>query len=458
MIVLASALMSALLVAGIPSEVTGNVQAAICRLFGTSCDVEKKGDPDANLLPTRCEVYQKQEKAGFSTYIGIFKFGDEFAFMEQQMADGTYRMTLIPHNAEIGVEGKLFQLKGEGGKNFKVGGEAKIGAYLKGSVGDTWVFKDKGEADSFRDGIFENQAAMDAMSRNPGAGLYYWLNPPPEIPDPSMTTATTRLEAGANAELGLSAKDSKAEKHFDIGTGLNGKARVGGQVAVREDNRKPDDPSYPLTATTYQLDGQLGAGSEVAGGGVENLGDWTGAVRVTRNKQGEPVEIMYLTSVEESLVGKNRVGGKGDSAKGGYKGKDGDSLLQESRTVIDLKTPEDRRIAEKYLDEEGLLGMPALAFNQVMDEGDSLLTEPPAGASEVEKLMYEKAWVSSTAQDKTSTTDTFGGKIALGAGLGMKVYTGSSEARTVESEYLGAPGTDGRRRFEEFPDCLAEPR
>ncbi|WP_245928940.1 hypothetical protein [Murinocardiopsis flavida] len=449
--------MSALLVAGVPTDVTSSVQAAICRLFGTSCEPPPKGDPDAAYLPKRCEVYQKQEKAGYSTYIGIFKFGDEFAFMEQQMADGTYRMTLIPHNAEIGVEGKLFQLKGEGGSNFQLGGEAKIGAYLKGSVGDTWVFKDKAEADSFRDDIFENQAAMDAMSRNPGAGLYYAINPPPEIPDPQMTTATTRLEAGGNAELGLSAKDSKAEKYFDIGTGINGRAKVGGQVAVRTDNRRPDDPSYPLTATTYQLDGQLGAGSEVAGDGLENAGEWTGAVRITRNKQGEPVEIMYLTSVEESLVGKNRVGGKGDGAKGGYKGKDGESSLQESRTVIELKTPEERRIAEEYIDEQGLLGMPALAFNQVMDEGDALLTEPPPGAGEFEKLMYEKAWVSSIVQDKTSSQDTFGGRIALGAGLGMKVYTGSSEARTVESEYLGAPGDDGRRRFEEFPACLAEP-
>lgn len=374
------------------------------------------------------------------------------------MADGTYRMTLVPHNTEIGAEGKLFQLKGEGGKNFELGAEAKVGAYLKGSVGDTWVFKDKAEADSFRDDIFENQAAMDAMGRNPGAGLYYWLNPPPEIPDPSMTTVTTRLEVGANAELGVGAKTSTAEKAIDTGTGLNGKVKAGSEIAVRTDNRKPDDPSYPLTATTYQVDGQLGWGGEALGGGNEDLTDWTGAVRVTRNKQGEPVQIMYTTSVDESMVGKNRVGGKGGTGKGGVKSKEGESRLQETRTAIELKTPEDRRIAERYLAEQGVLGMPGIAFNQVFDKGDGLLQQPPPGASEFEKLLYEKAWVSSTAQDKNSETDAFGGKVALGVGLGMKFYTGSSEARTVESEYLGAPGPDGRRRFEEFPECLAEPR
>ncbi|GAA3754622.1 hypothetical protein GCM10022205_47060 [Spinactinospora alkalitolerans] len=461
-ILLVAAVAGAVVVTAVPARISEGIRNAICRVLQSECvpseEDQAQGDPDEDFHPTRCEVYQTQDKAGYSLYVAIFKFGEEYAFMEQQMADGSYRLTLMPHNAEIGVEGKLFQIKGEGGRNFQLGGEAKIGAYFKAGVGDTWVFEDEAEAQSFKDDIIENQMAMDAMARNPGAGIYYWINPPPEIPDPSMTTVTTRLEAGANAEAGVSVKTSEAEQYFNIGTGFTGKFRVGGQIAVRTDNRRPDDPDYPLSATTYQLDGQLGAGSEILGGGEENLHNWAGAVRVTRNSKGEPVEILYTTTVEESLVSKDRAGGNGRNGKGGAKDKDGDGILQETRTVIALDTPEERAVAEEYLRNEGLTGMPAIAFSQLFDDGDSLLTRPPPGASEFEELLYEQAWVSSIAQEKTTDAQSYGGKVALGVGLGLKISTESSQARTVESEFLGAPRPDGTRRFQEFPECLAEPQ
>ncbi len=456
-VLLVASLAGAVALVGVPGRVGGLVEYGVCLITGgEDCSIGgEEADPpnDEAYVPPRCEVLQTQDKAGYSLYVGIFKFGEEYAFMEQQMADGTYRMTIMPHNAEIGVEGKAFEFKTEGGKNVQLGAEAKIGAYLKAGVGDTWVFTDKAEADSFKDDIIENQMAMDTMARNPGAGLYYALNPPPEIPDPGITTATLRLEAGANAEAGARVKTSTAEQYWDTGTGLNGKVRVGGQVAVRTDDRDPDNP---LTGTTYQVDGQVGVGSELGGAGAENLHDWSGAVRVMRNEAGEPVEIVYTTTVDSSIVSKDRLGNKRKQGKGGLKDKEADALLQETRTTLRLDTPQERALADRYLQEQGLTAMPTMAFSQLFDDGSDLLNEPPEGSGEFERLLYDKATVSNTVQEKTTDAAAFGGKIALGMGLGLKLSTESSESHTVEAEYLGAPRPDGSRPFLEFPDCLSE--
>ncbi|MFC3994909.1 hypothetical protein ACFOVU_03225 [Nocardiopsis sediminis] len=458
MILLIAAIIGALLLTSIPQRISDYIDYAICKVTTQGDCPPPGGDQadtprDEDFVPPRCEVYQLQERAGYSMYIGIFKFGDEYAFMEQQMADGTYRLTLMPHNFELGVEGKAFQVRGEGGDNVQLGAEAKIGAYLRAGVGDTWIFDDREQAMSFKDDIIENQQAMESMSRNPGMGLYYWLNPPPEIPDPGITTATLRLEAGANAETGAGVKTSQGEQYFDVGTGINGKFRLGGQVAVRTDRRDPDNV---LTGTAYQFDGQLGVGTEIAGAGSENLTNWTGGMRVMRDSEGRPVEIVYTTTVEDTLISKDRLGGRGRTGKGGLKGRDGDTTLQETRTTITLDTPEEQAIAEEYLREEGATGIPALAFSQLFDDGESLLNEPPPGASDFERLMYEQATVANTTQVRTIDSDTFGGRVALGLGLGAKVTVESSEADTVEAEYLGAPRPGGTRGFVEFPACVSQ--
>ncbi|MFC4562045.1 hypothetical protein ACFO4E_09275 [Nocardiopsis mangrovi] len=457
MILLIAAIIGALLLTSIPQRISDFIEYALCVVTQGDCprpgDEQADAPRDEDFIPPRCEVYQLQERAGYSMYVGIFKFGDEYSFMEQQMADGTYRLTLLPHNFELGVEGKAFQVKGEGGDHLQLGAEAKIGAYLRAGVGDTWVFDDREQAMTFKDDIIENQTAMEQMSRNPGMGLYYWLNPPPEIPDPGITTATLRLEAGANAETGAGVKTSEGEQYFDIGTGLNGKFRVGAQVAHRTDRRDPDNV---LTGTTYQFDGQLGVGTEIAGAGSEDLTNWTGGVRVMRDADGRPVEIVYTTTVEDTLISKDRLGGRGNNGKGGLKGRDGDSTLQETRTTITLDTPEEQAIAEEYLREEGTTGMPSLAFSQLFDDGDSLLTEPPPGAGDFERLMYEQATVANTTQVRTMDSDTFGGRVALGLGLGAKVTVESSEADTVEAEFLGAPRPGGTRGFVEFPACVSQ--
>ncbi|WP_017557350.1 hypothetical protein [Nocardiopsis baichengensis] len=459
LVLLVASLVGAIAVAGVPGRVAGLAEYGLCLVSGgDDCSLPADGDQadapnDEDYLPPRCEVLQTQDKAGYSLYVGIFKFGEEYAFMEQQMADGTYRMTLMPHNAELGVEGKAFEVRTEGGRNMRLGAEAKVGAYLKAGVGDTWVFGDRAEAESFKDDIIENQTAMDSMARNPGSALYYALNPPPEIPDPGISTATLRLEAGANAEAGAGVKTSTAEQYWDTGTGLNGKVRVGGQVAVRTDTRDPDDP---LTGTTYQVDGQVGVGTEIGGAGAENLHNWSGAVRVMRNEAGEPVEIVYTTTVDSSIVDKDRLGNKRKNGKGGLKDKDADALLQETRTTLELDTPEERAIADRYLEEQGLTGMPAMAFSQLFGDGDDLLNAPPEDGGPFEHLLYDKATVSNTVQEKSTDASAFGGKVALGMGLGLKLSTESSEAHTVEAEFLGAPRPDGTRSFLEFPDCLSE--
>ncbi|MBB4933892.1 hypothetical protein F4561_004712 [Lipingzhangella halophila] len=463
-------MVAATLTLGLPERTAAMIEDALCRIASvapgesgdcespSSADDENSAD-DQDFTPPRCEAYQVQDRAGYSLYIGIFKFGEEYAFAEQQMADGTYRLTLVPQNVELGVEGKAFQLKGSAGDEYKLGAEAKIGGYLKASVGDTWIFDSEEEADSFRDDIVENQTAEQAM-RSPGGGLgtaiYYWMNPPPEIPDPGLTTVTGQLEFGGVANGGVDLKPPGVETPIDIGTGLNARIKFSDQVAHRTDTRDPDNP---LTATTYQFSGQGAVGGEVAGKGGQAQGELSGAVRIARNEADEPVEIVYVTTVEHGLASRDRYGGKYDKNKGGAKDKDGESTVYETRTTLKLDTPEERAIAEEYIQQEGadgLLGGSALAFSQVFSDEDALLTEPENG-DEFEQLMYEQATVSNIVQDKTTDINTYGGKVALGLGLGAKIGTESSEQRTVESQQLGAPDPEsGVREFEEYEECLAE--
>ncbi|RNL81557.1 hypothetical protein [Halostreptopolyspora alba] len=427
---------------------------------GQAQESERAGrdSDERDFTPPRCEAYQTRDSAGYSLYVGLFKFGEEYAFMEQQMADGSYRLTLVPQG-ELGVEGKAFQLKGSAGEEYQLGAEAKIGAYLKASVGDTWIFDSEQEADRFRDDIVENQVAQQSMQSpqgGAGAAIYYWLNPPPEIPDPKLTTVTGRLEGGGVAEGGLSLEPSGVETPIDIGTGINARIKFSDQVAHRTDTRDPDNP---LTATTYQFSGQGAIGGEVAGRGGQAEGEMSGAVRVARNEAGEPVELVYVTTVEGGLASRDRYGGKYEKHKGGAKDKDGESTVHETRTTLKLDTPEERAIAEEYIQREGaegLIGGSKLAFSQMFSDDDDLFTEPPDNGDEFERLMYEKATVSNITQDKTTDINTYGGKAAIGLGLGAKIGTESSEQRTVESQQLGAPDPEtGTREFEEYEECLA---
>ncbi|HEV7935266.1 MAG TPA: hypothetical protein VGP70_23510 [Actinomadura sp.] len=112
---------------------------AICRIFGGNCETPP-GAKDEDFKPKLCEKSSAENKYGATIKIAVVKIGDEYSFLRQEMADGTVRLTVIPTNAELGLEtgagGKISL-----GKNFKLGADIKVGASVKVGVGDTYVFK-----------------------------------------------------------------------------------------------------------------------------------------------------------------------------------------------------------------------------------------------------------------------------------------------------------------------------
>lgn len=115
------------------------MKVAICRIFGGNCETPP-GAKDEDFKPKLCEKSSAENKYGATIKIAVVKIGDEYSFLRQEMADGTVRLTVIPTNAELGLEtgagGKISL-----GKNFKLGADIKVGASVKVGVGDTYVFK-----------------------------------------------------------------------------------------------------------------------------------------------------------------------------------------------------------------------------------------------------------------------------------------------------------------------------
>src|SRR6266545_3257722 len=137
----------------VPDHVMRVLPPELCRIFGGNCQTQPV-QSDEDFKPPICERTSEQQKFGAVIKVAVVKIGDEYAFLRQEMADGSVRLTVIPTTGELGLEvgvgGKLNL-----GKNLKLGADVTVAGSIKAGIGDTYVFKNAQEADDFEGRVKE---------------------------------------------------------------------------------------------------------------------------------------------------------------------------------------------------------------------------------------------------------------------------------------------------------------
>ncbi|HEX8497923.1 MAG TPA: hypothetical protein VF661_12075 [Actinomycetales bacterium] len=432
---------------------------AVCRVraaVGLGACAPGQGAPltDADYEPTNCKVREESESGGYEVSYGFFSVGEEYGFIEQTFSDGTVRHTLVD-KASLGAkfEGAKFDVgkiaaDGTGNK-----GQIEVAAGLKFAYGTTWQFKDADEAESFRGEIEKYQIQMMQMRGRGGAGIAIWNSLTDnwaDPPDPAITYASAGFEASAKGALGLnlgtggtSASGTPSTADPNIGADLTIK---GDYQVIIENNSRDDTRSY-----TYQISGSAKGTATAVTETVGYGGTTTGAMKVTRNDEGELVSITYITTREhgatEGSSGKSpvEVGSTTGKAKEGTE----TTTADVTTTTVKFDTPEKRVLGDQYLSGANeQFGSPlSMTYQSVVP------STAPADGNAWEQFMYENATVAQTTYENIKNVEEFGAKISLGLKFGATVKLESSDSQVQDASYLGAPRGDGTRPLVPFTAC-----
>lgn len=445
------------------ATLTGNVagpatSAAICRMFGGDCQPGDKPRKDTDYRPDKCLARQAEEKGGYVVKIAFFKMGEEWGFIRQEFSDGTVRLTLTD-TASIGADatpkglgaswdaGKIGDLDGKGKREVKIGGGLKFG------YGDTWTFKNADEEKKFQDSILKQWADQQAIehSQDPAAtGTGIWLGNmitgDGDVRDPNITFGKVGLEGGASGAF----KSVGTNGSSEVNTGnLSLEGKISPEVIV-SNNKDTGERQY-----TYQWTGEGTGTAQALGIGEELKGGVTGAVRITRGKDGRLSRIEFINTYEYQLSSKDGLGGKtGSGNSGSGEVKQGEKRVRTTTTVLDVNDG-NRSVAEDWLSHNAgnfLQGLGS-AVPRAMTPY-AVTKDPGPTGSAFDKLLYDQSKVSAINYSNIQDAYKFGLEINLGRSFGFEATYQKNLQNVLGAQYLGAP-RNGVRQYVPWPECTA---
>ncbi|MEV4253050.1 hypothetical protein AB0J52_07750 [Spirillospora sp. NPDC049652] len=451
----------AAVIVGLFATLTGSVAgpsitAAVCRMFGGDCQPPDKARNDADYRPDKCLAKQAEEKGGYVIKIAFFKMGEEWGFLRQEFSDGTVRLTLTD-TASVGVDatpkklsatwdtGKIGDLDGKGKREVKLGGSLKFG------YGDTWTFKNAAEEKKFQDAIMQQWAQQQAIqhSENPGAtGFGLWLSNQitgdADVRNPNITFGKVGLEGGASGAFKSVGTNGSAE----VNTGnISLEGKITPEVIV-SNNKDNGERQY-----TYQWTGEGTGSAQALGIGEELKGGVTGAVRITRDKNGKLSRIEFINTYEYQVSSKDGLGGKtGGGNSGSGEIKQGEKRVRTTTTVLDVNDG-NRPVAESWLSNNAgnfLQGLGS-AVPRAMTPY-AVTQDPGPGGSAFDRLLYDQAKVSAINYNNVQDAYKFGAEINLGRSFGFEATYQKNLQNVLGAQYLGAP-RDGVRQYVPWPEC-----
>jgi YD repeat-containing protein len=439
----------------IPNPVGDSAKVALCKLFsaisGGNGNCERKPF-EYKPSPAACVTGQDSNTIGGSVTIFSVKVGENFQLVTIKTADGKTKVMVVPIDFKIGATGEL------GGK-LTIGGKslgAQAGANVEGTVGlkygDTWIFPNDQAASDFVNKMKWDWGRHEAEKVSPGLWLFDKVTGwHPKTPPPDIQQTDISVDGLASLGINVGNPTTKNGKKSvtDIGTGLKVDGTIGDSVQLAKQNTNPsdpNDPSYPRTTVTFTVHGSVSGGGKVFGYGPSGSGDYSGQTKVTRDKNGRLVSITWITTHEESdSNGYQNPGGKRVQGKGS------DKKVTTTSTTVNFDDS-NRAIGEQWIHDNAFL-MPLQTVRNAWDPSGAYKTQqPPADASEMDKLIYNQGIVSK---------NTYAGDVnQLGLGVeggdavkfGIDLSYQHDRQYLVDSQYL-APPQNGSRSFVEWPEC-----
>lgn len=465
-LIVLAALILGVLVPVVATPLRDQLSAALCKIFHPGAAGKCAAPATRQYKPDRCTLSTSTENYDGTLDVEIVEVGKGLSFVRtttvKNNGDKEVTVTAVDNtkagvNAGIGV--------GEhGGKALNAGGDASAAANLKLGIGDSWTFTGKGneavnKANSYISDIRKRAVVHSAVgSGNPLAyGADKLLGTDIRNPDIRRYELSVNGSGTVSAGLGLgiNGKSSKApkppsnqpkswrkrfnEKHDKRAPYTeNYNGNLGGSVSVdasakaiveRYSSKNPDNPNG--SAVTFEVGGNASAkGSYIIGGKKWN-GSITGSIKATKDKNGRLIslDLTRTTASAGNSVGK----------------------AQTTTTHVPIENDADRRAVASLLGDTAS-GQVGLNLNW---DDFSPATPPGADASPFKKLIYQKGQV--TRQDYTYNPQqsSYGGGFKAGPeATGALDFTHSKDDRKLTgSQYLGAPGADGFRHFQNYAEC-----
>lgn len=482
MIVVSVAIVLGVTATGIGRTIHDRISAEICKLTGGGdCGTGGNGPAgkpltDTDYEPALCQVSSVTDKAGSKAKILFWEIGQEYGFQEQHLKANTD----VNHDGKVDDKDELVYLTFTDAasvaakKDFKPGmtvgrfgtDKVELGAGIKVTDGDTWVFESPEEAQKFRDDV--DKLEMYKIQReSPGGAdaslgnsiLYLFGTGPLKDEedtenrvkkalgdDRKITYGKVGLDASASAGLKISAGDEKK-----LSASLGGSFKYSPEVTWT-DNAYKNTKSYTYSSS-IEYGTKVGYEAGPVSGDYSANTTQTGTITVTYDKTtGKLIRIDMTRTVED--------GGQKDGAKvGGDNGRSGEDKRggsvgakgTDSRSGIEIVTnsvsfdpgpagDHDRAIGEQWLDSNN--EQVATPFTYMFD--DHAPTARPGADDPFGRLMFDKGKTSRMDYTGETNAAEYGFELNLGLSLGFSISTEKKTQTLTDAEFLGAPQGNNR--------------
>ncbi|MGW2764158.1 hypothetical protein [Streptomyces sp. NPDC001275] len=475
---------------GIGQAVYDGIAAEICKVTGGSdcggggSQGDDRALADADFEPALCQVSTVSDKAGSKAKILFWEIGKEYGFQEQHIRAHTD----VNHDGKVDDQDELVYLTFTDAasvgakKDFKPGlkmgkvgtDKVELGAGIKVTNGDTWVFESPEEARRFRDDV-EKLQMYQMRRQSPGGAdaslgdsiLYLFGTGPLKDEEDTenrvknalgdnrkITYGKVGLEASAAAGLKISAGDDKK-----LSAALGGNFKYSPEITWT-DNAYKNTKSY-----TYSSSIEYGTKASYEAGPIKGDASasttQTGTITVTYDKStGKLVGVNMTRTVEKGgqkdgarLGGGNGKSGK-DERSGGVSGKGTDSSTGIEVVTTSLSFDpgpagdRDRAVAEQWLSStnEQLV----TPFQYMFD--DHAPTKRPGADDPFGQLVFDRGTSSRMTYTGQVNAAEYGFELNLGLSLGLSVSTEQKAETLTDARFLGAPNRD-RRSYVPYSYC-----
>ncbi|MER5890268.1 hypothetical protein ABT160_41115 [Streptomyces sp. NPDC001941] len=458
---------------------TAITQKILCAIDGAQCSgggttAKPGGKTDADFEPPLCQISSISDKAGAKAKILFFEWGQEYGFQQQtfkaktdvngdgKVDDNDQQVTMTFTDAASIAAKKDWK---PGAKIGKFGSDkVELGAGIKVTNGDTWIFNSEAEAQSFRDDLekLKTYELSNRQSNANGGGLgnsiLYFFGKGPMAEEEKLRNRINDKLGNRHISYGKVGLEASAAGGLKIGAGDEKKlsATLGGNFKFSPEATWTDNDFKGTKAYTYSAAIEYGTKVGYEAGPVS--GDYsasttqTGTITVTHDKKtGELLRIDMTRTVEKGGTKDGvKVGGdngkSGDDKRGGsgsVKGSDQTTGIEVVTNSIVLKPGAEgdaaRKVAQEWLDGNGQYGMP---FSYMFD--DHAPTKRPGADDPFGQLLFDQGLSSRTTYTGQTQAAEYGFELNLGLSLGFSVSTEKKEETLDKAQFLGAPNGDSR--------------
>ncbi|MGP3989162.1 hypothetical protein [Streptomyces sp. 3N207] len=391
---------------------------ALQTLKGLPADVLQRATQLAYFKVVPYKTSSHESGGGTKLSIGIFEIGDGYALRTEQMSDGTYRVTMID-NEQLGAKAARPDKKG-----------ISIGGTVKFELGDTWVFKNKAEAEKLQKDIDEAYFLHRQLNGTNLIGVMFAKARLPDvlkrIGQPKIKATTVGIEVDGSIGIG------------NVTPGI----KFGGNLSSITSTMDPQRPSVTLSRD-FTVEPSLARGKVVKTefGQVVN-----GTIQVVRDKNNpDPNTNITTVRLIQTVEGKfggtfgGEIGGDKAGVSGSYK--EGRTRTHVVTVNVPIGTnPEEQSAARKWLKAPppAALAAPAVPTNPPAPDGDLF-----------SRLAHNRGQVSAVSYKGKASELKLGGKLTIdGIPFGLEAKAEEKGDRVVDQQYLGAPDPKtGKRNF-----------